>query len=367
MILFVSLAFAEATALSDDFEDGSGGSWRPVLGSWSESGGTFNGSQPELGLGAMTYVAHHSLKTDVTFSIGTTGPGLGGVIYAATEGGDWCALFAGDGDLFTASSDSPVLTSLLDGPETGLDTSLTLTVDRDRMLITLDGAPPMTTDTPCALTNLGGDVGLIASPEHGVASFLDFSFSPGGIDADGDGEPDETDCAPEDPAVNPTAEEVWYDGVDQDCDGADDYDQDGDGVTVETDCDDTDRFRYPGKEDLWYDGIDADCGGNDDFDADGDGHALEAAGGDDCNDGDATIFPESTADECDGTDRDCDGFVPSECDDTAADSGEAADDSGGEGGGGGGGDCGCASTGSDGAGVVGAIALLALAGRRRRV
>lgn len=365
MILFVSLAFAESTALSDDFEDGSGGSWRPVLGSWSESGGTFNGSQPELGLGAMTYVAHHSLKTDVTFSIGTTGPGLGGVIYAATEGGlvralrrRWRPVHRKQrqprAHLAARRSRNGArhLAHAHRRPRSDAHHARWRASHDDRHAVRAH--QPRRRCRPDRL------------PEHGVASFLDFSFSPGGLDADGDGEPDETDCAPEDPAVNPAAEEVWYDGVDQDCDGADDYDQDGDGVTVETDCDDTDRFRYPGKEDLWYDGIDADCGGNDDFDADGDGHALEAAGGDDCNDGDATIFPESTADECDGTDRDCDGFVPSECDDTAADSGEAADDSGGEGGGGGGGDCGCASTGSGGAGVVGAIALLALAGRRRR-
>ena len=40
------------------------------------------------------------------------------------------------------------------------------------------------------------------------------------------------------PGVFPGAEEVWYDGLDQDCDGVDDFDQDGDGVPVEFDCDD---------------------------------------------------------------------------------------------------------------------------------
>ena len=36
------------------------------------------------------------------------------------------------------------------------------------------------------------------------------------------------DCDDDDPKVNPDAAEVWYDGVDQNCDGANDYDQDGD-------------------------------------------------------------------------------------------------------------------------------------------
>ena len=366
MLLLVSLAFAEVTALSDDFEDGSGGSWRPVTGSWYESGGAFHGTQSELGLGAMIYVSHHSLRSDVTFSITTTGTGLGGVIYASSEAGDWCALFAGDGDLFTASSDSPVLTALVDGEPTGADTTLPFTVDRDRLLITHDGGAAITTETPCTITNLAGDAGLIAWPDNGVASFLDFSVGPGGVDADGDGEPDETDCAPEDPTINPAAEEVWYDGVDSDCDGADDYDQDGDGVTVDEDCDDTDRFRYPGKEDIWYDGVDADCAGNDDYDADGDGHAFEGSGGDDCNDGDSAIFPGSEADECDKVDRDCDGLVPVECEDTAADTGSVDEETGGGGGGGGGGDCGCASTGQGGTGGLGLLALVALAGWRRR-
>ena len=47
------------------------------------------------------------------------------------------------------------------------------------------------------------------------------------------------DCADVDPAIHPGVEEVWYDGVDQNCDG-NDNDQDGDGVSVDSDCDDQD-------------------------------------------------------------------------------------------------------------------------------
>ncbi len=361
MLFFVSLVVAAPVSFSDDFEDGSGGSWRPVEGSWFESGGAFNGTQSTLAPGAMVLAEHHSLKSDVTFEVHLTGTGLGGVVYAATASGEWCALFAGDGDLYTANSDSPDLISLLDGAATGADTELLFTVDRDRMLISLDGATMFEAVTDCALTNLDGDVGVAAAPEFGQASFLDFAATAGGVDSDGDGTPDDTDCGPDDATINPDAVEVWYDGVDQDCDGADDYDQDGDGVTNETDCDDTDRFRYPGKEDIWYDGIDGDCGGNDDYDADGDGHALDDAGGDDCNDGDESVFPGSTASECDKVDRDCDGFVPVECPDTASDPG-ATDDSGD---GGGEPDCGCSTSGGGQAVGVGVLALLAVVRRRR--
>ena len=48
------------------------------------------------------------------------------------------------------------------------------------------------------------------------------------LDEDGDGFSNTEDCAPNDPAINPRATEIWYDGVDQNCDGLNDFDQDGD-------------------------------------------------------------------------------------------------------------------------------------------
>ena len=63
-------------------------------------------------------------------------------------------------------------------------------------------------------------------------------------DGDGDGAATWRDCDDTDATVSPDASEIWYDGVDSDCDGASDHDQDGDGVEAEsaggTDCDDTD-------------------------------------------------------------------------------------------------------------------------------
>ena len=40
------------------------------------------------------------------------------------------------------------------------------------------------------------------------------------------------DCNDDDPNINPLAHEIWYDGVDQDCDG-NDGDADGDGYDSE--------------------------------------------------------------------------------------------------------------------------------------
>ncbi len=190
-------------------------------------------------------------------------------------------------------------------------------------------------------------------------------------DPDGDGVPWPEDCDSSNPVVYPGAPEIWYDGVDQDCGGDDDFDQDGDGfvptvyegqVTQDVpgtgglpggDCWDsleelpteysvvpdsladaagralsweqpTADQVHPGAEDVWYDGVDQDCGGDDDFDRDGDG--WRSAGypdrdgvfGEDCIDGSdldednpASIpaeeaHPEAQETWYDGTDQDCD-------------------------------------------------------------
>ncbi len=103
-------------------------------------------------------------------------------------------------------------------------------------------------------------------------------------------------------------------------------DEDGDGIAVDADCNDTDASIHPYATEV-CDSVDNNCDGDTDEgltthvyrDADGDGYGDELSGTDtcgipagyvetvyDCNDGDATINPDSTEVCDDGIDQDCD-------------------------------------------------------------
>ncbi|HND29932.1 MAG TPA: MopE-related protein [Myxococcota bacterium] len=65
-------------------------------------------------------------------------------------------------------------------------------------------------------------------------------------DRDGDGYPSSVDCNDDRARIHPGAEEVNYDGIDQDCSGGEDQDLDDDGLVASQlggpDCDDTNAF-----------------------------------------------------------------------------------------------------------------------------
>ena len=158
------------------------------------------------------------------------------------------------------------------------------------------------------------------------------------LDNDGDGVAAFEDCDDTDAAVSPLLDETWYNGVDNNCDGKDDYDQDEDGFVATGydglatngaagsgalpggDCDDVAPRISPQQPDDWYDGVDQNCDGLDDYDQDGDGFVqredvgkattyVDGSGqlpGGDCNDEDGAFRPDAGDDWYDGIDRNCD-------------------------------------------------------------
>ncbi len=142
------------------------------------------------------------------------------------------------------------------------------------------------------------------------------------VDVDGDGFTSDRveggdDCNDGDPNAYPGAPETCN-GRDDNCDGwpedpaeeEADCDGDGYGPGVGGDCDDENPDVYPGAEDAWYDGIDGDCAGDNDYDADGDGDesAEFSSDGGDCDDTDPNTYTDAQ-ELIDGRDNDCDDVV----------------------------------------------------------
>jgi hypothetical protein len=162
---------------------------------------------------------------------------------------------------------------------------------------------------------------------------------------------DNTDCDDGNPIVYPGAEEIPNDGVDQDCNGEDASqffaDKDGDGygdpddtkaaktmpegyVKNSDDCNDEEERVYPGAEEVYDDGVDQNCNGHDhatyyaDKDGDGFGKYEESVQVDgpmpegfvydsnDCDDEDKDSNPPAE-EKCDGKDNNCNGTVDEGC------------------------------------------------------
>jgi hypothetical protein len=211
-------------------------------------------------------------------------------------------------------------------PGTGIVTSITFDINSDAVvgdyILGIEGIVMSNWDlTEFEFTSVNGQITITEADE------------------DGDGFSAAEDCDDNDPNIYPEAEDVWYDATDSDCAGNDDYDQDGDGFVPDEyvgsitagiqgsgmlwggDCDDTNANTYPEAEDIWYDGVDSDCIGNDDYDQDGDGFVpdeyvgLITAGlsdsgtllGGDCDDSNEELYPNAVDPIGDDIDQNCDG------------------------------------------------------------
>lgn len=92
-----------------------------------------------------------------------------------------------------------------------------------------------------------------------------------------------------------------------------DEDTDEDGYPARVDCNDHDDSINPGADEIPYDGIDQDCQDGDLRDVDHDGYEAEIVGGDDCNDNNPSINPgeTSSARNCVNENPELDGEIPS--------------------------------------------------------
>lgn len=139
-----------------------------------------------------------------------------------------------------------------------------------------------------------------------------FNECAGIFDGDGDGFYNISDCDDSDASINPDATEIWYDGIDQNCDGLDDYDQDGDGdPSVDyggTDCNDTDPLEFGGAVTYYVDGDMDGYGATDNVVIACVQPPGTATVPDDCDDTDNSVYPGAPG-TFSGVDNNCDGQI----------------------------------------------------------
>mgnify|MGYP002396150512 CR=1 FL=1 len=196
---------------------------------------------------------------------------------------------------------------------------------------------PVATYTPVSCTSCHNSNQAQQAYSAGGTALTDFfcpSSTPTCTDNDGDtyaiegGDCGPVDCNDDLATINPGASEICGDGIDQNCDGTDPVcppvctDNDGDSYAIEggdcgpVDCNDNLATVNPGANEICGDTIDQNCDGTDPVcplvctDNDGDTYAIEGGecGTVDCNDNLATINPGASEICGDTIDQNCDGI-----------------------------------------------------------